>query len=460
MASGFRKKRSSGDEYVFIDGQAMRAEEAVRIDVSDVEAPGQADAGKQTPADKAKAASSRGKKAKESLGKLNDDDAFALRDDAAQGISFARAEQLMADDRRKSRRKYGIAGIVLLVVILFSLCVSNGYYCTFYSPLEVLQCYAQWPRLTFIQIFDPTSYAPAFYEVLASLPNYADIVSQGGQVLKYLVCGVLLAVSGMLYQNTFRNPIAAPSMLGVSNGVNVALLAMVFIFGTEASQHMDMYYLLTYVAGALVLVLVLFGGKWISGAGRFNVVNMLLIGTIVSQLLGVVISYAQTLYMTDVQWEEFYLLQTASGLDSIWTAVTLALGLAVAIVPVIVYRFRLNLISFSDGEARLLGVDPNKLRVLALACGSLMILTAQVNAGQVAMASLVIPFVVRAVFGAEFRRQLVGNVLVGAILLLVCGDLSSILVFQYIPLDLGTIVSVCTLPLFVWMLAVQQRGWE
>ena len=168
----------------------------------------------------------------------------------------------------------------------------------------------------------------------------------------------------------------------------------------------------------------------------------------------------ENIYFADADEYAYYLLQTATGLDTVWTYVTLLVGGIVALVPVIAFRFRLNLVSFDDAETRLLGVNADALRMLALVCGSIMILTAQVNIGQVAMASLVIPFVVRAVFGAEFRKQLVGNILCGALILLMAGDITTFVGISQINLDIGSVVTICAMPLFVWMIAVQQRGWE
>ena len=74
--------------------------------------------------------------------------------------------------------------------------------------------------------------------------------------------------------------------------------------------------------------------------------------------------------------------------------------------------------------------------------------------------SVVVPFVVRAVFGAEFRKQLGGNILVGAILLIVCGVLSNVIIINEMAAGLGTISTLIALPLFVWMLAIRQRSWD
>lgn len=405
---------------------------------------------------------------RQALKDMNEEDAFELRGEAGDGQpqeddaevgTLAHAESFLRVERRTMRRKYLLFGAILLAVVCFSLCLSHNFYFRMYSPVDVAACYGSWFQLTFTRLTNPTAYAQAAAAVMQGLPMYQDVIYGVEETFKYIVCGILLAISGMLYQNTFRNPIAAPSMLGVTNGVNLAILILVIQYGSQVLQDVSVYYLYAYIGGAAILAVVILGGWWTSGKGRFNVVNMLLIGTIISQLLSTIITYAQNWLTTD-QYNAIYQLQTMAGLENGWTWVTLSVGLLVSIVPVIVFRFRLNLVSFDDMETRVLGVNPNRLRILALLCGSIMILTASVNAGQVAMASLVIPFIVRGVFGVEFRKQLMGNVLLGSILLLVCGDFVSAVYIHGMSLDLGSVVTVLALPLFVWILAAGQRSWE
>lgn len=474
MAIGSKRNRG-GDEYIFIDGRAMRADEVVRIDLRDsgsTAVPGQ-DQATSVPGAKEASLAERAKRdadrteakregaMRRGARRLREDDAFALTDEAMEGsVSFEQTAALMQEDRAIMRRKCLAFGGVLAVVAAVSLCMSSSLTGTFHSPLEVLQSIGTWFQLAYTQIFHAALYTDALREVNATMPFYADCMLQVWTVFKYLACGALLALSGMLYQNTFRNPIAAPSMLGVTNGISFALLILVVQYGHAALQHMDLYYLYSFVGGAAVLVIVMVGGKLISGKGRFNVVDMILMGTIISQLLGVVITYAQAVILTDEAWEVYYQMQNATGIRTTMTYVSLIVGGIVALVPIVVFRFKLNLISFSEQETRLLGVNPTKLRLLALGCGSLMILIATLNAGQVAMASLIVPFIARAVFGSEFRKQLVGNVIIGALLLLVCGDVGTLIKFDGLAVGMGTVVSVVAVPLFVWMLAIRQRSWE
>lgn len=458
MASGFSRKRGD-DEYIFIDGKAMRAEEAVHIDLRDSVVPGQEEAA-TVPGAK-EAAGKKDSKARRALKQMEKDDALELSQEVLDGsLGIESTRSLLASERSALRRKCVIWGVILFALVIFSLCLSSQYYGTFKSPVDVAGNIVRMIQLSFIYVFQNANYQTEYLSTTLADPYYSDTVLQVQMVLRYVVCGALLALSGMLYQNAFKNPIAAPSMLGVTSGINAALLILVLQFGYEAFEHVDLYYVYSIVGGIVVLALVMLGGKWISGKGKFNTVNMILMGTIVSQLLSVLILYIQAYFMDDQLWGDYYLLTNATSVNGPWVIATLLIGGLGALIPIVIFRFRLNLISFSDQETRLLGVDPTKLRILALVCGSLMILAAQLNAGQVAMVSLVVPFLVRAVFGSEFRKQLGGNLLMGAIVLLICGDLSTNIIFDGAAVGLAPVVSIAVLPLFVWIMALQQRSWE
>ncbi len=482
--NGSRRKRGNED-YVFVDGRAMRADEVVQIDLRDasggsdtivpgqgevVAAPGEREAKRgqraqasadatsevttpERPADSAMRRGMRG---------LRNDDALGLTPEAQAGeVPFETSTQLMQEDRHTLHVKYLICGLILIAVVIVSMCMSFTRIGTWHSPVDVIMSIGAWFRLTAVQISNPAMYSNEFLDVSSAMPYYTDCISAIWIAIKYIICGAMLAVSGMLFQNTFRNPIAAPSMLGISNGMNFALLILVLQFGYAAVQHVGLYYIYSAIGGIAVLILVILGGNWISGKGRFNTVNMILMGTVISQLLGVILTYAQGFLLSEDDWEAYYLLQNATGgVEGIYTYVTLFVGAIVAILPIFLFRFRFNLISFSDDESRLLGVNPNRMRVIALGCGSIMLLVAQLVVGQVAMMSLIIPFIVRSVFGSEFRKQLGGNLLIGALVMVVCGDVGTLIMFDNVSVGVGAVVQIVAIPMFIWILAIQQRSWE
>lgn len=389
--------------------------------------------------------------------------ATGYNDIIAQGVegkvSFDEAERLFRVDRMSVRRKNLIFGGVLLLVVLFSLCQGVSVVGLVYSPLDVLGCYAAWIKLNIGSIFVP-SLVLEKTAVLEAYPMFYEVTTRFSYTFITVVCGVMLAVSGMLYQNVFRNPIAAPTMLGVSNGISVGQVLLVWVYGTAAAYRTSERYAFCLIGGALVLAVVIIGGKIAGGKRPLNVVDMMLVGTIVSSLLGTVINYVVNYLFTDTYWQAYYNLNNAIDLDaSPFSLAVLTVAALITFAPVMAFRFRMNCIAFSDDDMRLFGIDPTALRVVALVCGSVMILVAQTFCGTVSMVSLVVPFIARAVYGSEFRRQMMGNVLIGALLLLVCRDLVSLIPFVGTGVPLGTMVTFVTLPAFCWVMAAAQKQW-
>ena len=271
----------------------------------------------------------------------------------------------------------------------------------------------------------------------------------------------MLAVAGSLYQMVFRNPIASPSMLGVSSAIQLGDMIVVLVFGTSAAAHLGERYLICYACVIVAMVVLFACGRLMSGKGRpLNVVNLLLIAMILTQLIGVIVTYYTTMVFTWEMWEVFNSLTEALSVNgSLFGWIALLATCAIGLVPIVLLRFRMNGLSFDDAEMKLLGIDATRLRVIALVCGTILLMGVQVQMGTVALLALVVPHLSRMLFGAEFRKQFWGNVLLGAALLVFCR-----IVVGFIPLigsllPISVILNFVVLPFFVWMLATQQRTW-
>ncbi len=292
-------------------------------------------------------------------------------------------------------------------------------------------------------------------------PNviYQLVIQRGIVTLVVVACGILLAVSGMLFQTSFRNPLATPTALGVSDGVSVGFIIFSFLGYSSAGDNMPLYLVLVYGFGALAVVFVIVASRLVSGRG-FNVFDMLLLGTVVCQLLGGVVSYVTTFGMDIETWERFYEIQQAGNVLSYpQTWLVVAVVFIVTTIPVWVLRFKLNLVSFPDEEALLMGVRPRVLRGVALVLASAMQLAAIASVGQVAMLSLAVPFLVRYLMPAEFRYQLLGNCILGSIVLLACVAFQHFAIIGSVSVPIGTLVSVVVVPFFVWAVAIQSQKW-
>ena len=391
------------------------------------------------------------------LRRMDESDAYELNEDALANAS--KFSKFLDEERHILRVKVVSLSVALVVVLALSLCVTVNYY-KLIAPDEVLGCIALWFQVQFTNLFT-TEIPLNTSQIMELQPYYYEVTARFSISVLTALCGGMLAVAGALYQNVFKNPIAAPTMLGVQSGVNVGLVVLVLLFNESALYMTGARYALCYGGSILVLLVVLGAGRLISGGRNFNVVNMLLIGSVISQMTGLFITYATSYMMGDEAYEVYFELQEQLSVDASgvsWIAVIVVL--VIAAIPIVLFNFSLNALSFTDDDSRLLGVNPNVLRIVSLVSGSLMVTAAMVYSGQVAMVSLLIPHLSRFLFGAEFKKQMLGSALLGALLLLVCRDISALIPFVDAGLPIGTVVSLVTLPFFVWMLAVQQRSWE
>ena len=443
MPTGSKRKRDEFDFGAGADG---------------AQAPGAAGAGGPAAGHGGPVQEGRGESSwRRGMRRMDESDAFELNTEALQGLQHA--ETLLYHERKQLRTKVVALAVALVVVLCLSLCiVVSGF--GYISPLEVLQCVQLFFQIQFEKLFT-TNVPLNTTEVMALQPNYYEVTSRFSISVLTAACGALLALSGCLYQNVFRNPIAAPTMLGVTSGVNIGLVILVIVMGSGALYATGMRYALCYAGSLIVLAIVFLGGRAIGGRGNFNVVNMMLIGSVVSQLVGTVVTFITNLFMDDDMYEIYFELQEQLDVDaSIISWVALGIVCVVSITPIVMMRFSLNALSFTEEDSKLLGVNPNVLRMVSLLCGSIMVIAAMIYCGNVSMVSLLVPHIARLLFGSEFRKQLLGNVLIGSVLLLVCRDLCDLIPFLDTGLPIGTMVTFVTLPFFVWMLAVQQRSWE
>ena len=386
-----------------------------------------------------------------------------------QWVSAATTGAHMKAERWTLRGKVIFCMIILAELVFVSLGITgaagqyypySGAYAT-YDPLQIANALGE----RAYNFFGPLLHMWGSHDntwIMENVPGYWAIWNRLGVVGITLLCAILLAVSGMLYQNVFKNPIAGPGMLGVGSGVSLGMMIMVALYGASATSMLGERYAYCYGLGAAILLFVIVGGRKLSGKGRpFDTVTMMLVGSILSQLLGFVVSYITLFVMTEDDYLTFYNLSQMLTIDtSLISWAALGVAFLLSFIPVWLMRFKLNALAFEEEEVRMMGLDAGRLRGLALICGAIMILAAQVHTGMVSMVSLIVPFLSRSWFGVEFRKQLAGNICIGTILLLACRDITDLIPFVGDGLAIGSIVSVCAMPLFVVIMARQLRGWE
>jgi iron complex transport system permease protein len=271
-------------------------------------------------------------------------------------------------------------------------------------------------------------------------------------VLAAILIGAALAAAGAAYQNLFRNPLVSPDILGVSAGAAVgAVLGIFFSLNAVLIQSLAF----AFGLGAVGLVCVIARAV----RGHDPLLVLVLAGVAVGSLLGACVALMK--YLADPYNQlpaiTFWLLGSlASATPSdVWAAFPLIL---IALALMWLLRWRINLLSLDDEEARALGVDTGRIRLAVIAAATLMTSAAVAIAGVIGWIGLVIPHFARLLVGPDFSRLLPTSILLGAGFLLAVDTLARTVARIEIPL--GVLTAFVGTPLFLWQLATARRGWQ
>lgn len=374
-------------------------------------------------------------------------------------IGLDQIRELRRQDRKKLNRRIG--AMVLAAVLLFALmCCMRTTTIGFISPVMAAKNLYTMVRLTLAKIFHWNIYSYRA-ELILSHPYYYETVGMFKSSLLVMSMGAVLAMAGGVYQCVFRNPIATPSMLGISSGTSVVNLILVVMYSSNVYQMAKLRYTLCYVV-ALANLIIIYAIARIMGGKKSSVTDMLLVGTVAMRLMQNFVQVYEYCYLSE---EDYLVLEQLNNYGTSTFAtellVIMYVLLAVCVLIMAAVRYSMNAISFDDDYSRALGIRAHRLRLIALACTTLMVVAAEVNYGNIGMLGLLIPHVCRYWFGSDFRNILLGSAGMGAIALILCKLILYVLSFHYYLslIPMGTIISVVTTPLLIIVLLQQRRGW-
>ena len=267
--------------------------------------------------------------------------------------------------------------------------------------------------------------------------------------------GMALGVAGAAMQALFRNPMADPGIIGVSaGGATGAVLAIALGLNQLSSLALPFFAFAGAVgAASLVYGIALLGG-------RFSMSTLLLAGVAVSAFLSAVISAILVLEPNNETLRSI-LFWLAGGLDSqTWENVKLSAPLILGGSSLIALLSRdLNLLMLGDDEARAMGVRVNLIRPVLIAAASLVTGAAVAISGTIAFAGLVVPHMLRLVFGPDHRVLIPVSAVGGAVFLVVADTLARTII-QPAEFHVGMVTAFVGAPFFIFLLIRNQRRVE
>ena len=275
---------------------------------------------------------------------------------------------------------------------------------------------------------------------------------RGPRIIGAMLVGAALASAGAAYQGMFRNPLVSPDILGVSSGA--ALGAVIGIFLGQSVLVIE----LCAFAGGLVAVLAVYGVA-ATIPGRDPVLVLVLSGVVIGALMGSGVALLK--YLADPENQlpaiTYWLLGSLAAFNRL-DLLEVSIPVAIALVPLILLRWQLDVMTLGDEEARALGVRVQLVRGSVVAAATLMTAAAVSVSGIVGWVGLVVPHIARLIVGPSFARLLPMSALLGAAYLLLVDTVARTL--GTIELPLGVLTAVIGTPVFLLLLARGTRGWN
>ncbi len=308
----------------------------------------------------------------------------------------------------------------------------------------------------------PVSLGDLFHVVVAKLgggaagvpPAVENVIWEvrGPRVMAAALVGAALAIAGTAFQGLFRNPLVSPDILGASSGAALgAVLGIYFSLGVFAIQS------LAFAGGLAAVAAVYLIGSAVRA--RDPVLVLVLTGVVIGALLGAGVGLIK--YLADPYNQlpamTFWLLGSLAAV-SVFDLFPLFVPAALGTLVLVALRWRMNVMSLPEEEARALGVPTGGLRVAIIAAATLVTSASVATAGIIGWVGLVVPHIARTLVGPDFARLIPAAALLGGGFLLAIDTLARTAAPVEIPL--GILTALLGTPFFIWLLASVSKTWS
>ena len=264
------------------------------------------------------------------------------------------------------------------------------------------------------------------------------------RILLACLVGCCLSTAGASYQGVFQNPMAAPDILGASSGAALgAALAILLGLGST------MIIVFAFSASLLTVFIVIYVGNRVKGK---RVVGLILTGIMVSSLVSSGTSFIKLIADPQDQLPAitFWLMGSLNGTqpeDVKFAVIPMLIGL----IPMLLLRWRLNILTFGDEEAKTMGINAKRLRTVVIICSTLVTAASVSVSGMIGWIGLVIPHLARRLVGNNYKALMPATMLMGALFLLIVDDISRTLFTTEIPI--GILTSLIGAPFFIYLIS-------
>ncbi|OGS37546.1 MAG: Fe3+-siderophore ABC transporter permease [Elusimicrobia bacterium RIFOXYB2_FULL_49_7] len=294
---------------------------------------------------------------------------------------------------------------------------------------------------------------------LTLLPNIAPVQAEivlfqvrFPRIAAALLIGGALSLAGTTYQGLFKNPMISPDILGAAAGAGFgAALAILFSWNMAGIQ------VSAFTFGLLAVMITYFISAAIN-KGTHTILILVLTGVLVSTLFTSLISIIK--FTADpfnkLPAITFWLMGGLANI-SMHDLRLLSIPLILGAVPLLLLRWKLNVLCFGEEEARALGLNVKRIRPLIILCATLLTAASVAVSGMIGFVGLVIPHMARLLIGPNHRTLLPASFFLGGAFLVIVDDAARCIFPVEIPL--GILTSLVGAPFFLFLLMKGRKSW-
>ncbi|EJO5348645.1 iron ABC transporter permease [Clostridium botulinum] len=271
------------------------------------------------------------------------------------------------------------------------------------------------------------------------------------RIIAALLVGGTLSTAGASYQGMFRNPLVSPDILGASAGASFGVA-----IGILLSLNIQTIQFFAFAFGLIAVISSWSISKKIPNHDPSLV--LVLSGMLVQGIFTSGVSFVK--YICDPYDKlpsiTFWLMGSLSSItlnDLQIMIIPIILGL----IPLLLIRWKLNILSFSEEEAKTLGVNTDKIRIIVILCSTLLSASIVSYCGIIGWVGLVIPHLARSLYGPNYKVLLPASFFIGSLYMLLVDDLARCMFSVEVPL--GILTSLIGIPFFAYLLINVKKGW-
>ena len=274
------------------------------------------------------------------------------------------------------------------------------------------------------------------------------------RIFTAIFVGAALSISGAAYQSIFKNPMVSPDLLGVTSGAG---------FGAAIAILLRLSYwqvqLFAFAFGIIGVLITFTISNVVTRDTGDKTVVLILSGMVIGSLFKSFISV--TKYLADpndsLQEITFWLMGSISGVD-MNDFVKIAIPVVIGIVPILILRCKLNAMTFGEDEARALGIETEKVRIIIIISSTIITAASISICGIIGWVGLIIPHIARMIVGSNNNYLIPSSLIIGGIYMLIVDNISRTVFPVEIPI--GILTAIIGTPFFLYLLVKTRRAWQ